>query len=80
MFSARLRNSSSSPKGSSVFQQVKGMDYLMVPRNGRKEAKGEKERGKAIAASTSTELLDSQAVTLCHTKSNVIVTHTLVSE
>lgn len=30
----------------------------MVPRDGKKEAKGEKERGNAIIASTSTELLD----------------------
>lgn len=41
-----------------MFQQAKGLDCSMVHRDGRKEVEREKERGNAITASASTELLD----------------------
>lgn len=41
-----------------MFEQVKGMDCLVVLRDGRKEAKGEEEKANVITASTSAELLD----------------------
>lgn len=56
------------------------MGYLMLSRGMRKEAKGKKKRENTIAISADSGLLDKQAVALHHAKSQVIVTHTQVSE